>query len=205
MGGADGRQLIAAIVSGLERRRGEDGVEAVLKRIAEQDIRDGAFRAPVSKSLPACGHLPALLSELRMSESSLATALAAAADGLAWRQNPNYSDQAMGQTGYMDNYAYAEIIGRSGAYPGDDFLLGLMILGPNLHYRDHFHPAPELYWVLSHASEWKRGAGAFVPRAAGETIWHEPWVPHATRTGNRPLLAVWAWTREVSEPAKLVA
>src|SRR4051794_29337740 len=99
MDGADARRLIAAIVDGLERRRGDDGVEAVLKRIAEQDTSDGAFRAPVSKSLPACRHLPELLGELRMSETSLATALAAAADGLAWRQNPNYSDQTMGQTG----------------------------------------------------------------------------------------------------------
>jgi hypothetical protein len=103
----------------------------------------------------------------------------------------------------MDNYAYAELIGPNGFFAGDDFLLGLLLLGPGIHYRDHHHAAPELYWLLTGPSEWRRGSGDFKMRDAGDVIWHEPSIVHSTRTLRTPLLAVWAWTRDVSEPARL--
>jgi hypothetical protein len=196
--------LIDAIVHGLEQRRDAIGVGEVLDRLHAQDLSASAHRPPAVAHLPACRHLPASLGELTVSESSLAAAIAANEDALHWRQNRNYSDEAMGQAGYMDNYAYAEIIGPTGPFPGRDFLLGLMILGPNLYYPDHFHSAPELYWLLTGPSDWRSGIGNFVERAAGETIWHPSLVPHATRTREAPLLTVWAWTRDVAQPAKLV-
>jgi hypothetical protein len=82
--------------------------------------------------------------------------------------------------------------------------LGLLLLGPRLQYRDHFHPAPELYWILSGPSEWKRGDHGFVSRQPGETIWHDSGVVHATRTLDQPLLALWAWTRQADGPVTLV-
>src|SRR5262249_3356270 len=111
-------------------------------------------------------------------------------------------DRLLG-TGYMDNYAYAELIGPNGFFPGDDFLMGLLLLGPGVHYRDHHHAAPELYWLLTGPSEWRGGAGEFEMRDAGSMIWHKSRIVHATRTGATPLLAVWAWTRDVNEPARL--
>jgi hypothetical protein len=195
--------LIDRIVQELRKRQNDTG--DVLSRLAEQEIGAHAFRAPASKTLAACRHLPALLGQLATTHRSLAAAIAAVAGELAWRQNQNYSDRAMGQPGYMENYAYAEIIGPSGTFEGDDFLLGLMILGPNLHYRDHFHSAPELYWTLTGPSEWRCGIGDFTSRAADETIWHPSLVPHATRTGTAALLTVWAWTRDVAAAARLVS
>jgi hypothetical protein len=193
--------LVDAIVRGLDNRRDEEGVSEVLERLAEQDPE--VFAAPDANVLPACRHLPDALGPLTPSESRLAAAIAQVWDELAWRQNPNYSDRAMGQPGYMENYAYAEIIGPSGPFHGEDFLLGLLVLGPGLHYPDHYHPAPELYWTLSGPSQWRTGSGEFRSREALETIWHPPLVRHATKTGSAPLLAIWAWTRDVSEPAKL--
>jgi hypothetical protein len=195
-------RLIGKITSGLAVHRHAEGVGETLARLAEHD-RAGS-RAIVAKQLPACRFLPAMLREVRAIEDGLAAAIAEVADDLYWRQNPNYSDEAMGQPGYMENYAYAELIGPSGPIEGDDFLLGLMILGPHMHYLDHYHPAPELYWLLTGPSDWKAGAGGFVPRIAGETVWHQPFRVHATRTSDTPLLTVWAWTRNVSEPARLV-
>ena len=81
--------------------------------------------------------------------SDVAAAIAAVEQDLHWKQNPNYSDGVMGQRGYMDGYAYAEIVGPSGFFAGDDFLLGLLILGPGRVYLDHHHAAPELYWTLT--------------------------------------------------------
>jgi hypothetical protein len=195
------RSLIDAIARGLETRRDREGVSEVLARLGEQDL--GPFAALSAKILPACRHLPDTLGPLALSESTLAAGIAAVWDELDWRQNPNYSDRAMGQPGYMQNYAYAELIGPSGAFRGDDFLLGLLLLGPGLLYPDHYHLAPELYWTLSGPSQWSRDSGAFQSRDALETIWHPPLVRHATKTGAVPLLAVWAWIRDVSEAAKL--
>jgi hypothetical protein len=104
----------------------------------------------------------------------------------------------------MDEYGWCEMIGSRGFFPGDDFRLGLLMLGPNRHYKDHYHPAPELYRPLTGPSDWKQGSGTFAPKQAGEVIWHPANAVHATRTQDIPLLAVWCWTRDVDTPAKLV-
>jgi hypothetical protein len=197
------RWLIEQIKREFARRAGEPGVDEVLNRLGAQDLGDAAFTAPEPRRLPACRYYPETASAAMLVSAALAAALASCEDFLRWKQNPNYSDAVMG-AGYMDNYAYAELIGPSGFFAGDDFLLGLMILGPHLHYRDHYHAAPELYWLLTGPSEWKSGAGGFAERDAGTAIWHKPFVVHATRTLDVPLLAIWAWTRDVGEAAKLV-
>jgi len=196
--------LVQAIAAGLMRRGGE-GIEPSLARLAEQDFSADAYRRPEARRLDACSYLPEAVASTLSLDSTLAAALAGAEDALQWRQNPNYSDAAMGQPGYMERYAYAEIVGPDGPFPGNDFLLGLMILGPDLHYPDHVHPAPELYWLLTGPSHWRRGPEPFTQREAGDTLWHRPDEPHATRTGSEPLLAVWIWTRDVGERARLVA
>ena len=197
----EARRLVDAIVSGLETRRDRQGVSEVLERVAQQDLE--SFALPRASVLPACRHLPDALGPLALEERSLAAAIAQVWDELAWRQNPNYSDRAMRQPGFMENYAYAELIGPTGAFRGDDFLLGLLLLGPGLHYLDHRHPAPELYWTLSGPSQWSRDSGVFRSCDALETVWHLPLVMHATKAGSMPLLAVWAWISDVSEPARL--
>lgn len=202
-GAAD--QALAAIVTALGNGEGEDeGRAEVLRRIAEQDLSYQAFRAPQAARLAACRFLPETVGAAIMVDSALAAAIAGLEDELHWQQTTGYSDAAMGQAGFMDAYAHTEIIGPTGCFAGDDFRLGLLLLGPGLHYRDHYHPAPELYWLLTGPSDWKRGAGGFATRQAGEMVWHRPHVVHATRTHDRPLLALWAWTRDVNERARLV-
>lgn len=185
------------------RHGGEPGVAEVLARLGAQDLSAAAFAAVAPVRLAGCRHLPEAIGEAVMTVAEVAAALAAVEDSLHWRRNPNYSDVAMGQPGYMQNYAYAELIGPSGPFAGDDFLLGAFLLGPGLHYPDHCHPAPELYWVLTEGSAWRCGDGHFAPRRADDTIWHEPWVSHATRTGQGPLLALYAWTRDTGQSARL--
>lgn len=197
------RVAIDAIASALARHGGE-GVEETLARLAAQDLSEAAFAAPEPARIAACRLLPETVGLTLGVDSAVAAAIADVEDALAWRQTAGYSDAAMGQPGFMEGYGHAELVGPTGGFPGDDFRLGLLILGPDRHYRDHYHPAPELYWTLTGPTLWKRGAGGFVERAAGDTVWHEPLIVHATRTLDTPLLAVWAWTRDVSAPARLV-
>ncbi|MFO1088210.1 MAG: dimethylsulfonioproprionate lyase family protein [Hyphomicrobiales bacterium] len=174
-------------------------------RLALQPIDPRSAQPVEPRRLPACRYLPELTGELMAHDAALAAALAGLEDDLCWRQNANYSDEAMGQPGYMERYAHAEIVGPNGVFAGDDFLLGLMILGPGILYPDHFHPAPELYVMLAGDSAWSRDGGAFAPKRPGEGVWHPPGVVHATRTGASPLLTLYVWTKDVAEPARLVA
>ncbi|MGE0212628.1 MAG: dimethylsulfonioproprionate lyase family protein [Parvibaculaceae bacterium] len=195
-------RFIETVAAGLSDRT-DEGIEEAFARLAAQDFSESAYRRPEARMLPACRFLPEAVASTMLFDSTLAAGLAEIEDTLAWRQTSGYSDTAMGAPGFMDAYAHAEIVGPTGAFAGDDFLLGLLLLGPDLHYRDHFHPAPELYWTLTGPSEWRKGDGPFLARRAGETIWHSSGVVHAMKTGPEPLLALYMWTRDVAEPARL--
>jgi hypothetical protein len=195
------RWLIGAIARGLNARPGE-GVSLVLERMAEQALSESDFRQPEPSTLPVLRHLPQCIGEVLLVEPDVAATIAAIEEDLAWRQSSAYSDALLGK-GFTANYGWAEIIGPRGFFPGDDFLLGLLMLGPGHHYRDHYHPAPELYWPLTSGSQWSRGGGDFEEKLPGVTIWHPPMMLHATKTSETPLLAVWSWTKDTMTPAKL--
>jgi quercetin dioxygenase-like cupin family protein len=193
--------VIAAVRRALDGTSGP-GVAEARSRLAAQPLAPNA--EATARRLPACRFLPDAIGECMFADPALAAALAMIEDELSWRHNPNYSDAAMGQAGYMDAYAYAEVIGPGGLLAGNDFLLGLMILGPGLRYPDHVHPAPELYRVLSGDSTWSRDGGGFEPREPGDWVWHASGVVHAMTTRDRPLLALYIWTDRVAEAARLV-
>jgi hypothetical protein len=199
------RWLLKSLTRGLQcHQSATPQVSQVLTRLAEQNLAAEVFSPPPPRTLPACALLPDAVGAALAVDSDVAAAIAAIEADLHWQQNPAYSDSAMRSSGYMDGYAYAEIIGPKGFFPGSDFLLGFLILGPRRLYREHYHPAPELYWMLTGPSNWKRGAAGWEKLEAGEMRWHQPFVVHATESSNTPLLCLWAWTNDVAEPAKLV-
>ncbi len=197
------RWLIGAIARGLYARQG-DGIAEVLSRLGAQDVSEAAFREPEPRGLAVLSHLPQCIGETLLLDPDLAAAIAAVEDRLRWLQSSSYIDEILGD-GFTANYGWAEIIGPTGFFSGEDFLLGLLMLGPKRHYRDHYHPAPELYWPLTARSLWSRDGGPFAEKPQGTTIWHPSMMLHATKTDETPLLAVWCWTADVGTPAKLKA
>ncbi|MCB1434043.1 MAG: hypothetical protein KDK75_16560 [Alphaproteobacteria bacterium] len=195
------RWLIGAIARALYAREGE-GVSDVLERMAEQDLSAEAFAPPAPARVPALRHLSACIGETMLLDSDLAAAIAAVEDSFNWRRTETYTDALLGQ-GFTDNYGWTEIIGPHGYFPGDDFLLGLLLLGPHLNYRDHYHPAPELYVPLTPGSAWSKDRSAFEIKPAGAIIWHPSMALHATVTAERPMLAVWSWPRDTHTFTKL--
>jgi hypothetical protein len=196
------RQLIAVIARHLSRSA-EPCVSDVLRRLTEQPLSEADFVAPEPRRLAVLRHYPDCVGEAMLLDTSLAAQLAAIEEHLNWLQTSAYTDAVLGE-GFTANYGWAEVIGPRGFFKGDDFLLGLLMLGPNRHYRDHFHPAPELYVPLTSGSLWRRAPGRFVEKPPGAAIWHEPNQIHATKTGDRPLLALWVWTRDTATPARLI-
>ncbi len=194
--------LVDLIAGGLKARGGE-GVENVLSGLARQPRDEAHFHEPQPRRIPAVRHFAEATAEVMAGEPHLAAALAAIEEHLQWRRSEAYSDAVLGP-GFMDDYGWCQLVGPHGFFGSHDFLLGLLLLGPGRHYRDHYHPAPELYWPLTGPCDWKRGAGGFVTREAFEVIWHRPFIVHATKTLENPLLAVWCWTGDTGTPAKLV-
>ena len=198
----DVRWLIGSIARGLHSRGGS-AVDDVLNRLAGQDLTREPFIEPRPGNLAVTRYFAQAIAETMMLEPAVAAALAALDGHLKWLQSASYTDEILGE-GFLRNYGWCEIIGPQGFFKGDDFLLGILMLGPNRHYKDHYHPAPELYWPLTGPTQWKQGQGAFEEKPAGAVIWHASNVHHATKTAGHPLLTVWSWTGETHTPAKLV-
>ena len=185
--------LIDRLEASWRQRGGEVAVE-VLQRLAEQDISEAAFTQPKPATLPVVRYYKNC--------AQGAEGLLGIEPHLQWRQS-SYTDAQMGD-GFTANYGWCQLIGPRGFFPGHDFLLGLLMLGPHQHYRDHYHPAPELYWPLTGGTQWRREPDGFTEKPAGSLIWHRPNQIHAMKTGDQPLLAVWCWTRDTNTPARPV-
>lgn len=159
--------------------------------LAALDGLGGERIAVEPEDQPVCRHLTAALD---LAEAGPAAAIAAAARpfaaALGWRHRfrvdhklPNFSQ----------SYAYAEIVGPSAPVPSDKMRCGFILMAPHTLYPTHAHSAVELYLVLGGAAEWQRGAEPWTRRPPGAFILHPSRIGHAMRTGEQPLLALFAW------------
>lgn len=197
----DVTQMIADIGNLLSAQQG-DGVSEVLERLAQQDLGAGAFREPQPQRQPVLSHLPHCLAEVGQLHPALASHFSNVEGSMEWLRSPAYTDLIMGN-GFNDNYGWSHIIGPHGFFPGDDFVLGVVMLGPDRHFPDRYQPAPELCWPLTVESFWSRDGKPFFAKRQGTTVWHPSMAPHATMTGASPLLALWFHTRDTASPARL--
>lgn len=137
----------------------------------------------------------------------LKPALAAARDHLHWRVDDGgfYAPGADVGEGYRTGNMHALLIGPKNApIRARDMLLGVFLLAPATLYRDHAHAAPELYLPLTGPSGWRFDQGAWEGHPAGAVICNAPDRVHATRVYDVPFLAVFAWTRDIHAPCRVV-
>lgn len=171
---------------------------------------EGQPREPVPPAvrLPVCRFWDAALDHAATgAAAALVPGLRALGGRLHWTQNPNYRRRPP-DGAFLDRYGYAVLVGPSDSAPGlvvdGRLALGVLLLGPGTHYPLHHHPAVEVYCPLSGDGEWWRGAGPWRREPAGALIYHAPHVPHATRTGAGPLLAVYLWQGDLATDARLL-
>lgn len=137
-------------------------------------------------------------------EPRLAQAIVAAAPDLAWISYDLYPRAAIGE-GFADGHAYAAIAGSDAPFRAEEFELGLFLIAPHVLYRDHCHPAPELYAPLTGPHGWRFAPGRpLIFKPAGEPVWNPSLQPHSTKVGSVPFLCLFAWTRDVKEPAHVI-
>ncbi|MDI3336746.1 dimethylsulfonioproprionate lyase family protein [Defluviimonas aestuarii] len=168
-------------------------------------LRDGPVRPePRGPDATVRAYLPAALAALTDSHPALATAIEMAEPHLCWRVYDSYPPEQIG-TAFNAGHAYTSLIGE-GAIAADDFDLGLFLIAPGLLYRDHAHPAPELYAPLTGPHGWRFAPeGPITVKPAHEPVWNEPGQPHLTKVGPVPFLCIYCWTRDVNEPAQIIA
>lgn len=165
---------------------------------------DRPNRKPERQVKPACQLLPITLIQASKGPlGPIASAFATIEPALKWTQNPNYNDEKMG-AGYMNGYAYSNVVGPDGLVDVPGVLIGVLLLGPGRTYPPHAHPAAEVYHVMAGVAEWQSGDEPFSARRPGGWMVHPPWLPHATRTLSDTLLALYCWTGDVSTRADLL-
>jgi hypothetical protein len=191
------RVLIAAIDGHLARHDGP-GIAEVLQGIAR--FGAGSVNDLAPHPHPDCGHLDETLS----ATGALVSAISDARPYLKWITYDGYPRLEIGPR-FPEAHAFATVIGPAGLVGAPDFELGLFLIAPYTLYRDHHHPAPELYLPLTGPHRWRFGIEApWQELPADRPVWNAPWAVHATAVGSVPFLCIYGWTRDVDLPARVV-
>jgi len=131
--------------------------------------------------------------------NALARALEPISHRLSWQQ-PDYGDAPEFQI-LKTNYAYALIAGPEqwglSNFHCADVFFGVSLQAPHTLYAGHAHKAPEIYYVVSGNSQWKRGDEDWQDRSSGSLIFHDQHVGHAMQSFDEPLLSLFAWTSDL--------
>ena len=181
--------LTARFVAALGRRG------AMAEMMAVASLGGSPQLADAPPDLPVLAHLDgALVRVADEVDGQLRNALALLAPRAAWTRTASYA----ADTALFAGYAHAALRGSA----EDEVVVGLVLLGPGVHYRAHHHPAEEYYLPLG-AIRWDHGEG-WVDEPAGELIHHAPWQPHAMATGEEPVLLAYLWFDEVDTPSRFV-
>jgi hypothetical protein len=177
------------------------GVAKVRARMAEMtDVRRRSLQR--ARNTPLCGYLDEALAAIKM-ESAIPLQQAIRNAALHWQSYRGYAADTIGPH-FPKAHAYASLM--AGADPDwtCDFDLGFFLITPGTLYRDHHHPAPELYVPLTGPSKWRFGSHqAWSEKDAGAIVWNPPNQVHATLVGTVPFLCLYGWTEQVHEPAKV--
>jgi quercetin dioxygenase-like cupin family protein len=147
-------------------------------------------RGVIPSSVPALRWLPGLHDAAPNFSIRLVDSVVSAAPLLAWRRS--YSPVPVGAE-FFDNYGWTELLGLTGPTASEHLACGVLLLGPHVTYPAHRHEAEEIYVPLAGTAAWRQGTGRWRERSPGEVIHHASHEPHAMRTGESPLLALYLW------------
>jgi len=142
--------------------------------------------------LPACAYLDEASAPAGFAPGplrDLADAFRALEPCLTWYRRSG--DATGANAAYADGHANAMVAGPGGLLRQERLWLGLSLLAPHVRYPDHTHPPEETYLVLSEGEFYQEWRGWFSPGIGG-TFYNPPGIVHAMRSGDAPLLAIWA-------------
>ena len=143
----------------LEQAAHHEGIASGLHRLDEVMAGEKFSPKPLTpRSTVGCKWVEAGRKLLEGSHPELAAVIGELKDGLSWHANAAYPEDKF-PPGYFDDWAFTQMIGPDGLFTGDDLMLGMFAMGPNLFYPRHNHAAPELYYQLTGDHKWQVGDG----------------------------------------------
>ena len=149
-------------------------------------------------------HLPPALAALAPDYPALAANISATTPLLLWETYADYAPGAVGED-FEKGHAFTSLIGANAPLYAEDFDLGLFLIAPDTLYRDHCHPAPELYAPLTGPHLWRFGVDAPLRvKPAHEPVWNQPNAPHMTKSGPVPFLCIFCWAQNANAPAHIL-
>jgi hypothetical protein len=165
----------------------EVGAERQARLLEGVEHRPAAFA-----DLPVLAHLDdAVARAADEVDRAFADVVGPLAASVRWQQTAAYVREPPDPS-FLARYGHATL----GA--GDDVAIGLLLLGPGVHYPRHHHPAEEFY-LPAGAIRWVHAASdAPALEPAGVLVHHAPWQPHGMWTDDRPALLAYVWTGEVA-------
>jgi hypothetical protein len=140
--------------------------------------------------LPVLRWLPRMALDADRFGGVFVETLCRAAGSLDWRQTYSLADAG---ESFLRNYGWAELVRPAAATGFVQISCGVLVLGPNTFYPAHRHEAEEIYLPLAGTAEWQQGDAGWRRRSPGTLIHHSSEEPHAMRTGEHPLLAMYLW------------
>jgi mannose-6-phosphate isomerase-like protein (cupin superfamily) len=184
--------LIASIKATFERHKSADDavgreIQKVVSLLEPLPALTGEFP---KNTHAATRHIKAALQAGNESTAALLDAIGPVIRFLPWRYSyPTRDDTPdLGQ-----NIAFAEIIGPAAPFRSDNVCLGLTLIGPEILYPAHRHPAIELYHVVAGTATWTLD-GVSRDHPPGTFILHPSQAVHAMQTHAEPLVAIYSWS-----------
>lgn len=188
----DLQSFLDATLDAFEGHAEEPRAQASLAKIR------AALEAPGDMAEKAAGRLPvcALLDEVavpeRFEEPDLRRVIKAFGGiepRLEWKTRGG--DMSTASANIAEGHANAMIVGPGGIERRTDVWLGVSLLAPHVRYPDHNHPPEETYLVMSEG-EFRHGDSGWFAPGVGGSLYNEPGISHAMRTGHKPMFAMWA-------------
>ena len=147
-------------------------------------------REPPAPPLPVLRWLPRIAADADGFGADFVQSLCGAVGSLDWQQT--YTTADVGER-FLRNYGWAELLSPGPATGVAQISCGVLVLGPDTFYPVHRHEAEEIYLPLAGAADWQQGDAVWRRRIPGTLIHHSSEEPHAMRTGEHPLLAMYLW------------
>jgi hypothetical protein len=193
--------LIAEITSALTVRQGPLIVEQTLSYLAEMDLSAEAMLQP-DPSVPDefVNDLDVAIKHIPLELDALAGAIDDAKHLIQWNRDLGqfYEKDADVGDSYRNRNMNCILIGpQNGFFHSDKLIMGLFFLRPRTFYRDHDHEASEMYFNLTGPNGFRFDVNGWSDYPADSIVWNTPWLSHATRVYDVPLLTVFAWVENV--------
>ncbi len=136
--------------------------------------------------------------------NTVARALLAVTDQLAWRASSKYSDDGPDVAILLRNFAFTTVIGAGGLLPSDKVYAGFSLQARDTYYPPHVHRAEESYWIIGGDGDWRVGSKPWFAVEPGDSVYHESGARHAMQTNEQPLLTVWLWTSHLDSEVLII-